>query len=70
MNKKDFLRADFDTQTWRNLKKHFETELEALRMSNDSNLNEVTTAHLRGRINQLKAIINLDKPDPASGRTD
>jgi hypothetical protein len=63
------IKADFDTQTWRNFKEYCELEITNLRMRNDSNsLTEKESAYLRGMINQLKAILKLDEPKPGQSR--
>jgi len=51
---------------WVRLEKHFTERLELLRAKNDANLDERTTAELRGRIAEIKAILLLaiDKPTP------
>lgn len=56
---------DFTSPTWKGIKEHLKTRLEQQRERNDSaKLDSVTTAHIRGRIAELKDLIALqDQPD-------
>lgn len=47
---------------WRKLLAHFEEQLDTLRQQNDADLGENVTARLRGRIQQVKVFIDLNKP--------
>lgn len=49
---------------WSRLSKHLDAELAKMRALNDGDKNEVDTAHLRGRIAQIKAIQSLAKDLP------
>lgn len=52
------------TQLWRDLMRHVEDRIAELRQRNDADQDERTTAALRGRIAELKALLALDKPTP------
>lgn len=49
---------------WPKLMKYFEARLQSLRERNDANSDPQVTAMLRGRIAELKAVMNLDKEMP------
>jgi hypothetical protein len=52
------------TPLWIALRQHYERRLHSLRSQNDSmTLDPIKTAELRGRIAEVKALLNLDKPD-------
>lgn len=61
---------DRQSAVWQKLKKHLEAELALLRAKNDRNLDEKRTAILRGRIEQLKMILALDKDVPQISEED
>lgn len=50
------------SQLWRDLMRHVDDRLAELRMNNDADKDERATAHLRGRIAELKALQDLGKP--------
>ena len=51
---------DFTTDTWHQLRKWAETELERARVRNDAvGLSELDTAALRGEIRMLKRFLDL-----------
>ena len=46
------------------MRQHYERRLHTLRAQNDSmTLDPIKTAELRGRIAEVRAILNLDRPD-------
>lgn len=49
---------------WRKLNEHFERRLSEMRKQNDGDKSETDTANLRGRIAELKLLIQLGS-DPA-----
>lgn len=52
------------TPLWAAMRQHYERRLQNLRSQNDSTtLDPIKTAELRGRIAEVKAILNLDQPD-------
>ena len=51
-----------NTVLWTRLMDHLTTRLETLRRQNDGALDETQTAALRGRIQEIKALMALDKP--------
>lgn len=59
---------DFASVTWQRLRLHLETRLHVLRLRNDANLNAEETAHIRGQVSALKALLALEK-DPAKPAT-
>lgn len=52
-------RADFESRTWDRLRALLEQRLAAQREQNDQRLDEVKTAHIRGRIAELKELLAL-----------
>lgn len=54
--------AEINTPLWEKLAAHFAEELLRLREMNDSIQPEQKTAHTRGRIEQLKELLELAKP--------
>lgn len=54
--------SDTRSEVWLRLKSHMEDRLQTLRAQNDGDLDEVKTAKLRGRINELKYLLALDQP--------
>ena len=50
---------------WGALVKHLETRLTTLRTENDRDLDVTGTASHRGRIAEIKALLSLDKDEPA-----
>ena len=56
--------ADKNSGTWRKLLAHLNEKLKNARGQNDGfDKDAVTTAHLRGQISTLKALIALDQDD-------
>jgi hypothetical protein len=52
------------TTLWIAMRQHYERRLHTLRAQNDSmTLDPIKTAELRGRIAEVRAILNLDRPD-------
>ena len=54
---------DFTSDTWKALVIRYESRLEDLRRKNDGDLNEIQTAKIRGRINEIREFLALAK-DP------
>ena len=54
-----------DSLTWKAIMDRSEDRLNALRRKNDGALGIEQTAHLRGRIAELKELLALDNPAPA-----
>lgn len=52
--------TDRHSGTWLRLLKHLNDKLDTLRKNNDAAHDEVKTAHIRGQIATLKALIALD----------
>lgn len=52
---------DFTSDTWKALAARYESRLEDLRRRNDGDLNEIQTAKLRGRINEIREFLALAK---------
>jgi hypothetical protein len=50
------------SELWQRLYAHFSRQLDTLRMQNDQDKDEVATAHLRGKIAQLKVVLALNEP--------
>ena len=56
--------GDKGTPLWGRLLAHMEGRRNYLRVKNDNPLNEQETATLRGQIQELNALINLNKDKP------
>ncbi len=54
-------KADRDSSIWQHIKIHYEKRLNTLRAKNDNDMTEIETAHLRGRIAEIKALLGEDK---------
>lgn len=52
--------AEKQSALWSKLKKHFEERLQSSRLKNDQDLSDKETAELRGRIKELKYVIDLE----------
>lgn len=50
------------SELWRKLKAHFEARLQKHRVANDKAQAAEETAKLRGRIAELKELMNLENP--------
>ncbi len=59
------MEIDRTTETWRALVERTEERLADCRAKNDGALDAEKTAHLRGRIAELKDLLALDNPIPA-----
>ncbi len=55
---------DRRSDTWKKIKAHYEAELAKLRQQNDGELDAEKTARLRGRIFEIKRILDMDKETP------
>ncbi len=56
--------ADRNTSTWIAIRAHLSARIDALRVTNDTDQDEVKTARLRGRIAELKSLLDLDQDLP------
>lgn len=57
-------RIEANTPLWYAIRAHYEQRLSNLRSQNDSiTLDPIKTAELRGRISEVKAFLQIDKPD-------
>jgi hypothetical protein len=56
---------EINSPLWHKLKKHYETKLDSLRISNDSDSTELQTARRRGRIQEIKNILSAGIPEQA-----
>lgn len=65
-----FSQEDRYAAVWLRVKRYYESRLETLRRQNDADLDDISTARLRGRIMEIKALLDLDTPDPAIRDTD
>jgi hypothetical protein len=59
--KTTLIKQDFNTAVWATLEKDLQAELQRLREQNDANLDDLATAKLRGRIEQIKDLLALNK---------
>lgn len=54
-----------NSPTWTAIRRHLADKLEALRKQNDSpDLSDLATARLRGRIAEIKALLEIDQDMP------
>lgn len=58
-------KADYHNPTWLKIKEHLNERLNSARAKNDASLDSEATARLRGRISELKYLIDLDQPSPS-----
>lgn len=58
------------SSTWLKLEKHITERIGMLRASNDADLDPVSTALVRGRIRELKVLLDLSKDDQAIVESD
>lgn len=56
---------EINNPLWQKLKKHLSQRLDHVRIQNDAMLEEHSTCALRGRIEELKYLLGLDKTAPA-----
>ena len=56
---------DKNNPLWGALMAYFENRLQALRTKNDGALSEADTANIRGRIAEIKAMMNLENQPEA-----
>lgn len=56
---------EINSPLWQKLKKHYESKLDSLRISNDSDSAELQTARRRGRIQEIKNILSSGIPEQA-----
>lgn len=56
---------EINSPLWQKLKKHYESKLDSLRISNDSDSAELQTARRRGRIQEIKNILSAGIPEQA-----
>lgn len=52
------------SEVWLSLERHLAERLQTLRMQNDANQTDESTAHLRGRIAEIKSLLSLGKDLP------
>lgn len=55
---------ELTSPTWQKLKKHLEAKLLELRARNDHTMDPIKTERLRGKIAQVKAILELERSIP------
>jgi uncharacterized protein involved in exopolysaccharide biosynthesis len=55
---------DRQSAVWKRLKEYYEARLTMLRSQNDANLTADQTARLRGRIVEVKRLLDLDTDKP------
>lgn len=58
------------SELWMKLSRHLAERLDSLRRQNDGDQTEESTAKLRGRIAEIKALLKLgeDQPNPPPGQ--
>ena len=54
--------AELNTAVWLKMKKHLEKRLDDLRKKNDSDMSEAKTYKVRGRIAEIKELLNEAEP--------
>ena len=60
----ELAREDFRTAVWKKVEKYANDRLDEHRKRNDGDLNADKTANLRGRIAELKALLDLARVPP------
>lgn len=55
---------DRQSALWKKLQAHLEARLQQMRERNDSAIDVVRTAKLRGRIAEIKYLLSLDEEQP------
>ena len=58
------------SSTWLKLEKYIDGRIETLRQMNDSDLDPTSTTLVRGRIRELKVLLDLSKGDQAIVESD
>lgn len=58
------------SSTWLKLEKYIDGRIEVLRQMNDSDLDPTSTTLVRGRIRELKVLLDLSKGDQAIVESD
>lgn len=56
-------RHERDSSTWQKVEAYINERLDALRTNNDADLDPIQTALVRGRIRELKALVDQSKDD-------
>lgn len=56
---------DRHSAVWQKIKEHYGPKLERLRARNDADMKESETQRLRGRIQEIKALLDIDLPREA-----
>ena len=60
----ELTKNDFSSPTWKKVEKYANERLAEHRLKNDNDLPADRTAHLRGRIAELKALLDLARVMP------
>lgn len=55
--------ADRESAVWQRLRAHYTDRLAVLRVMNDGDNDEIATARLRGRIAEIKYLLDLESDD-------
>lgn len=55
-----------ETALWAKIRAHYEERLLTLRMQNDGDKSQDETAKIRGRIAEVRLLLNMDKDFPAT----
>lgn len=56
-------RHELDSSAWQKVEAYINNRLDTLRANNDADLDPIQTALVRGRIRELKALVDLSKDD-------
>lgn len=56
-------RHERDSSAWQKVEAYINNRLDTLRANNDADLDPIQTALVRGRIRELKALVDLSKDD-------
>lgn len=57
---------DRQSPTWRKLKTYLESRLHELRLKNDNDMSDISTAKLRGSLMELRNLLALGDQDPTT----
>jgi len=58
--------VEIHSALWLRISEHLREKLNALRIENDGNRDEISTARLRGRIAQIKEFLALGETEPVN----
>jgi len=63
-------KSDFETQVWKKVEAVLQDRLNKYRTQNDQDLDSTKTAFYRGRIKEVKSLLDLAKANPVENTND